>query len=318
MSPINATPNILLRSEFAADSSISSDLPSILEYMAVGDVQMLASMAVVLQLKKDVSSYPPEEQHGRASTNIVRFSNSDRDVLPQTEPNPRLSRLPSHTAEPTSRNQSPASNTSPGPGRRSSYRDNTSSWSMFGSGFNLLGSNISIPHPPSLRETFLGPSGGSVSGGGNGDENLPSYASHHAIHAHRASVDSGPAESFDTTSTLDDRRRGRYRREEESSPPTPLRPQSDPSAAPGGHGSSLRSKILFGSGPAGNGAASYGAAPKMQSVAEVDLGGGNAEKKAAKRPMVIRATFRVERTPPPSCVLALSCCSTCALAHPLT
>jgi hypothetical protein len=258
---------------------------------------MLASMAVVLQLKKDVASYPPAEHQGRPTASVVRFSGG-REVLPPVEPIPRLSRLPSRTAEPTSRNHSPASNASPGPGRRSSYRENTSSWSMFGSGFNLLGSNISIPHPPSLRETFLGRDGSAGGGGGAGDESLPSYSSH-PIDAHRVSIDSGPADSSDV-STLDDRRRGRYRREEENSPPTPLRHQSDPTA-PGGHGSSLRSKVLFGSGPSGNGAASYGAVPKMQSVAEVDLG-GDSGKKPAKRPMVIKATFRVERPAPPSYV----------------
>lgn len=256
---------------------------------------MLASMAVVLQLKKDVSSYPSAHLQSQPTTaSVVRFSGG-REILPPVEPRPRLSRLPSRTAEPTSRGHSPASNASPGPGRRSSYRDNTSSWSMFGSGFNLLGSNISIPHPPSLRDTFLGREG--AGGSGAGDE---SYSSH-PIDAHRASVDSGPPDSSDA-STLDDRRRGRLRREEENSPPTLLRPQSDPTA-PSGH--SLRSKVLFGSGPSGNGAASYGAAPKMQSVAEVDLdAGGSRSKKSAKRPMVIKATFRVERPAPVSCVVS--------------
>lgn len=245
---------------------------------------MLASMAAVLQLKQEVSSYPVPPSK-RPSSKTVYFAGSE--LLPPIEPAPRMSRLPSRVADPTSRTQSPASNASPGPtpGRRSSYRDN-SSWSVFGSGFNILGSNISIP--PSFRENSFNKDAGV-------EDLNPSYSSL-SFNIHRPSVDANVIDAPEA-STSDERRDALGRvKEDDNSPPFLVRPHSDPTAP--GLLAEARSKILFGSGPTGTGINSHSGRPRMQSVAEIESNVQVVRPK--KRPMVIKATFRVEPPTPPS------------------
>lgn len=98
-------------------------------------------------------------------------------------------------------------------------------------------------------------------------------------------------------STSDERRDALGRlKEDDDSPPLLVRPYSDPTAP--GILAGARSKVLFGSGPTVTGINSHSGRPRMQSVAEIESNVQVVEAK--KRPMVIKATFRVEPPTPPS------------------